>query len=59
MTARVLIVADRFDRARRLEQVLVASSYEVAIATREEDVLASVRLSLCDLVLLDADGPGP
>jgi DNA-binding response OmpR family regulator len=59
MTARVLIVADRFDRARRLEQVLVASSYEVAIATREEDALASVRLSLCDIVLLDADGPGP
>jgi DNA-binding response OmpR family regulator len=58
MTARVLIVADRFDRAKHLERVLVAASYEVAIATREDDAFAFVRLSLCDVVLLDADWPG-
>jgi two-component system, cell cycle response regulator len=54
---RVLVVANRFDRARHLERILVGSSYETAIATRVEDALASIRLSLCDLVVLDADGP--
>ena len=58
LMARVLVVADRFDRAKHIETLLAGSSHEVAIATRMEDAHAAVRLGLCDIAVLDADGPG-
>jgi two-component system cell cycle response regulator len=59
MGSRVLVVAGSFGRAKHLERVLGSASYDVAIATNEPDALACARENRCDLVILDARGPGP
>jgi DNA-binding response OmpR family regulator len=59
MTCRVLVVAGRFGRAKHLERLLVAASFDVAIATTEADALAAARDGLCQVAVLDSTGLGP